>query len=220
MTSLLLVCGMTCASAQWRAGAYGGADWCERSLNGVYDYARSRSMVTGATGGVTGQYNFLDWLGIRMDLVLQQRSFNDTYSIVLDRYSYRNLYADVPLMATFAMQTGKVRAYTAMGGYAGIWASKTVISRPWKKDPVISGVGQAGRQTGFSKADRRFDAGLAGCIGLSYRIMPHMEALAECMLYYGLTDSHNTGSSQFRQPTYDTTGSVCLGVTWLFDKKN
>lgn len=207
----LLIVGMTDVSAQWRAGIYGGAGWTERSLHGVYDYVRSRSMVTGGTLGITGQYNFTDWLGVRTDIVLQQRNFNDTYSILLYRFNHRNTYADVPVMANFSMGGGKLRGYANVGGYAGFWMNHKVESH----------IGtESGSESGFSLADRRFDAGLAGGIGLSYRLYRNLEADAECMVYYGLTDSHDTGSPTFRQPSYDTSAYISLGVVWSFDRKH
>lgn len=215
--TICLLCGLlTEVSAQWRAGVYAGAGSCEREIQGVYDYARSRSAVPGVVAGVSGQYNFTDWLGLRMDVNMQWRNYDDVYSVVTEQYRNRNIYVDVPLMACFSFGGNRLRGYVNLGGYAGIWASRKVFSKPWQGGNFLS-LKKEYVQSGFSRAENRFDAGLAGGIGISYLLCLNLVANAECMLYYGLTDSHNTGSSRFIQPSYDTTPCVCLGIAWQFD---
>ncbi|MBQ0006723.1 MAG: outer membrane beta-barrel protein, partial [Alistipes sp.] len=126
LSLFLLTFCLTDMSAQWRVGLYGGADWCSRSIRYGYDYARTRTTVPGGVVGLTGQYNFLDWLGIRMDVHMQWRNFNDTYSVIKDKYRYRNTYLDIPLMASFSFGGKKLRGYANIGGYAGLWMSKDV----------------------------------------------------------------------------------------------
>ncbi len=216
ITMCLLGSLLSETSAQWRAGVYAGAGFCGRSLQGVYDYARSRSVVPGVVAGVTGQYNFVDWFGIRMDVNMQWRNFDDVYSVIAEQYRNRNLYVDVPLMASFSFGSDRLRGYVNLGGYAGIWASRQVFCKPWQGGSFLP-LRKEYVQTGFTRAENRFDAGAAGGIGISYQFRTNLVASAECMMYYGLTDSHNTGSSRFLQPSYDTTPCVCVGIAWQFD---
>lgn len=212
----ILICSFADVSAQWSAGIYGGVDWCNRSIDRGYDYARSRFALPGGIAGIKGQYNFTPWLGVRMDVNMQCRNFDDIYSIIQEQYHYRNKYVDIPLMVSFSFGGERLRGYANVGGYAGVWILQTIEHKP-----VMDNSGQNWySRSGFSMADKRFDAGLAGGLGILYRITGNLEANAECMLYYALTDSHNTGSSRFSQPFYDTVPCLCLGLTWIFDRKN
>ncbi len=214
---LLLLVGIhSTVSAQWRAGGYGGLSWCERSIQSGYDYVRLRFADTGGMAGLMGQYNFKDWLGVRTDVNVQWRNFHERYSIVGERYSYRNMYVNVPVMANFSFGGKKLRGYVNLGGYAGIWACRNVDSRQWNNGSDASDRHSEVSQSGFSAADKRIDAGAAGGVGLSYQFFSNWIANAECLLYYGLLNNHDTGSSRYSQPSYDTVPCVTLGVAWLF----
>ncbi len=122
-------------------------------------------------------------------------------------------------MASFSFGGKKLRGYANIGGYAGIWTSKDV---KYQINASISGADTNTEygMSGFSDADRKFDAGLVGGLGVSYNFFSNLEAFAESMIYYGLTNSHNTGSSRFEQPSYDTTPCLCVGLRWTFKKRN
>ncbi|MCQ2052212.1 MAG: PorT family protein [Bacteroidaceae bacterium] len=202
------------ASAQWRAGVYGGIDWGKRSINPGYSYAFARSAAVGGVAGVSGQYIFNEWLGIRTDLNAQWRNYNDCYSIMSEYYRYRNMYLTLPVMASFSFGGKKVRGYLGTGVYAGLWCAQNIYSREMHNGKPDF------RHTasGFSKADKRFDAGLAGCLGVTCMLTADLSVNVEGMLYYGLVNSHNTGSSRYVQPSYFTTPCINMGLAWVFDK--
>ena len=203
------------ASAQWRIGAYGGIDWGVRSINPGYNYALARSAVVGGTVGMSGQYNFKEWIGIRTDLNAQWRNYNDSYSVVEEYYRYRNMYLTLPVMASFSFGGEKIRGYVGLGGYIGLWCTQNIDSR---QSNINHSSYSECSSSGFIKADKRFDDGLVGCLGVSCMLTANFALDIEGMLFYGLADSHNTGSSKFLQPSYFTTPCINIGMSWFFGK--
>ncbi len=215
----------TGVSAQWRVGAYGGIDWSKRSINPGYSYSLARTERAGGVAGITSQYAFKEWLSVRMDLNAQWRKYTDKYSVLEIEYRYDNMYLTLPVMASFSFGGDMLRGYADGGAYVGLWCTQCIDSRQRSMTEYDStdhpGHGYAEySESGFSKADRRFDAGIVGCMGISYKIMASLEINIECMLYYGLTDSHNTGSSKFVQPSYYTIPCINMGVAWVLDNKS
>ena len=63
------------ARAQWRVGATTGGNYNFYSMDKQYmsDYEIQGSH--GLTAGVSGQYNFKDWMGVRVDLNFTQKNY-------------------------------------------------------------------------------------------------------------------------------------------------
>ena len=69
---LLAICALfltpETASAQWRVGASAGADYNWYSINVNYQTDYRYDGAWGWSGAVFGQYNFMEWLGLRAEL--------------------------------------------------------------------------------------------------------------------------------------------------------
>ena len=202
-------------SAQWRLGVYAGIDHCNHDLSNGYAYTNQVNGKNGGIFGIMGQYNFCDWFGVRADINLQNRNYNAIYSLEVDKYRYRNTYLTLPLLANFSFGSQQLRGYVNAGGYIAHWVSKKMeclqVFNMSSNDEA-----ETSTPSYFGKADRRFDAGLAGSLGISYLVLPELAINAEGSIYYGLVNSHNTGSSYFKQPAYDTTLGLTIGVAYIF----
>lgn len=201
--------------AQWRVGVYGGLDYCERSLHEGYDYTNHHDGKIGSIFGITGQYNFNSWLGLRADINCQSRNYNASYTYWRNIYEYRNTYLTLPLMANLSGGSERLRGYVNLGGYIGHWSSQKITGSHVRN--ISTNVYEnIGTEKGFNDSNRRFDAGLAGGIGASYLITPHIAINAEWMIYYGLVNNHNTGSKYYKQPSFDDVKSYTIGITYVF----
>jgi len=201
--------------AQWTVGVYGGLDYCERSYNAGYDYTNYLDGKTGAVYGITGQYNILDWLGVRADINWQSRNFDSSHTYWRNRYRHRNTYLTVPVMANISKGKGRLKGYVNLGGYLGHWQSQKIEGTSVKN--ISTNVYEnIGTERGFNPSNRRFDAGLAGGLGVSYLILPHIAIRAEWMMYYGLVNNHETGSGYYRQPSYDDVKIYTIGICYVF----
>ena len=63
------------ANAQWRVGVTAGADYNVFSIDKQYMADVLFDGRWGVTYGVTGQYNFTDWFGVRADFNLTQKNY-------------------------------------------------------------------------------------------------------------------------------------------------
>ena len=217
---ILAVCVLSATamtvSAQWRLGIYAGIDHCNHELSNGYAYTNLINGKSGGIFGIMGQYNFCDWFGVRADINLQNRNYNAIYSLELDRYRYRNTYVTLPILANFSFGSQQLRGYVNAGGYIAHWISKKVECQQVLNPLDRGDEAETSEPSDFGKADRRFDAGLAGSIGISYLVLPELAINAEGSIYYGLVNSHKTGSSYFKQPAYDTTLGLTIGVAYIF----
>jgi hypothetical protein len=66
--ALLALTLPTLASAQWRVGVNGGADFNHYTINTQFQSDYQYKDRWGCTFGVMGQYDFYNWLGVRAEL--------------------------------------------------------------------------------------------------------------------------------------------------------
>jgi hypothetical protein len=159
-------------------------------------------------------YQFNQWLGIRSGLNLLSRNYytrlDVAYSDVTNTYAttYNNLYLQLPVMADFSIGGEACRINFMFGGYGAYWLSQ------WRHGYVyVAGDPRPFTGDAYSfieGSDRRFDAGLAGGIGLSLRVAPDWMLHFEGDYYHGLV------STAKDYKTYNRTWTFGLGVTYHF----
>lgn len=160
-------------------------------------------------------YQFNEWFGIRTGLALISKNYatklNVSYNDVEGKYStfYQNQYLQLPLMADFSIGGEAVRIHVMAGGYAGYWISQY-------RDGYIYKANDARPYTGWSYMfvdgyDNRFDAGLAGGVGLTMRVAPCWQLHFEGNYYHGLISTAKSPSKTFHR-----TWTFGMGVTYHF----
>ena len=220
---------MALAAAQWRVGVTAGYARNTLSMDTGYAYDLRYEARDGFTVGIPVQYDFFDWFGLRADVVFVQKGQKmhrtDVYNAI--RTDTRNNYLQLPVMANFSFGGERVRGFLNAGGYVGGWLSgrREGVTRRFFSD--------AGDENGAitpdnryefdekvpfdSRRDNRFEAGLVGGVGVSYRVAPRVELQAEGRCYYALTDMQKN-YMKFRTPRYNTTFVVQVGCNVILGK--
>ena len=100
------------ASAQWRVGVTAGAAYNHYSINKQYWLDYQYEGAWSPTIGVTGQYDFNSWLGVRADLSWTQKNHRE-YRRRLENVDYKvkNHYLLLPVMASFNFGGQKLRGF-------------------------------------------------------------------------------------------------------------
>lgn len=218
------------STAQWRVGLTAGYSRNTLSTDTGYAYDMRYEARDGFTVGIPVQYDFRDWFGLRADLVFVQKGQkmhrSDVYQAI--QTDTRNNYLQLPVMASFSFGGKRVRGFLNAGGYVGGWLSshrEGVTMRLFSDE----GVSQSGLITPNnvyefdekapfdSRRDNRFEAGLVGGVGVSWRVAPRIELQAEGRCYYALTDMQKD-YMKFRTPRYNTTFVVQVGCSVLLGK--
>jgi len=200
------------AMAQWSVGLNAGVNIDQPRVNTQYAYTRNYVYGTGAILALPVQYNFYDWLGLVMEPNCQYRC---TYYSQTNFYSetQHNVYMEVPLMVDFSFGGKKVRGFVRVGGYIGGWLAG------WRECMMN---GESSSQTmkhEFTDQQRRFDAGLAGGIGLRWLTHRKVSMSLEYRYYYDCLSSelpHRVGSYN----RFDNLHSVTLGVQFNLVKQH
>lgn len=175
-------------------------------------------------------YQVNEWFGIRSGLQLMSKNSscdnNVVYNGMENRYTTdnQNLYLQLPVMADLSLGGEAVRIHFMAGGYAGFWASQWRHGYVYVADDPRPFAGDA---YSFVKAedgsfsDNRFDAGLAGGLGLELRVAPAWRLLFEGNYYHGLI-STSKGSfmtndgMQVNYKSLNRTWTFGMGVTYQF----
>lgn len=184
---------MSVESARW-----GGTWYAMRGLN-----------LEGRVG-----YQFNQWFGIRSGLSLISRNYYTqlevAYNDVTNTYStnYNNLYLQMPIMADFSVGGEACRINFMFGGYNAYWLSQWRHGYVFVADDPRPFTGDA--YSFIEGSDRRFDAGLAGGLGLSLRVAPSW------MLHFEGTYYHGMVSTAKDYKTYNRTWTFGLGATYHF----
>lgn len=213
-------------AAQWKVGAFAGYDYNHYNIDTQYAYDLNFKGRAGVTIGMLGEYVFKDWLGVRAELVYLQkghimdRLYNETMQ------KRRDHYLELPVMARFSFGSDKIRGFLHAGGYVGYWMNSRVkgseLSLTYDPDKQIE-YEDANEFVDYDhdykfdkRRDNRFDAGLIGGIGLSYRILPYLEVEAEGRCYYSLTSITKNYMKHSKQPQYNTTITTQVSVKYCF----
>ena len=203
------------ASAQWRVGVTGGADYNVFSMNKQYLTDYEIDGRWGVTLGVSGQYDINSWLGVRADLNWTQKNHRIHRMILKDMdYKVQNDYLQLPVMATFSVGGQKLRGFCNLGVYAGYWLSSH------RKGSDYNSFGKYtwdfNEKVSFnSESDQRWDCGFVGGIGLEYHITPHWAAQAELRHYYSTT-STTKQYMRVKDYRYNNTTAIQIGGYYIF----
>lgn len=203
------------ASAQWRLGVTGGAAYNVFSMDKQYMVDYQIDGRWGATVGISGQYDFNSWLGIRADLNWTQKNYRK-HRMILDQmdYKYNNNYLQLPVMASFSVGGEKLRGFCNLGVYAGYWLNS--YRNGFDYNNFGEYVLTFSEDVAFdSNRDQRLDIGLLGGIGLEYRITPHWAAQAEVRYYYS-TVSTTKQYMRVKDYRYNATTAIQLGAYYIF----
>ena len=184
----------------------------------------------GFTVGIPVQYDFFDWLGVRAEVSFVQKGHKMHRTDVWNKLhtDTRNNYLHVPVMARFSFGEQRVRGFFNAGGYIGGWLSSHRKGLAFRYFGDGSGDNSGwitpGNSYEFdekvpfdSRRDNRFEAGLAGGIGVACRVAPRVEVEVEGRCYYALTDMQKA-YMKFQAPRYNTTFVIQAGCNILLGK--
>lgn len=160
-------------------------------------------------------YQFNEWFGIRSGLSLLSKNYStdlkvSNYDVTSNYQTYhQNQYIQLPLMADLSIGGEAVRIHFMAGGYAAFWASHY-------RDGYVYVPGDSRPYTGWTYRfvkgyDNRFDAGLAGGIGLTMQVTPAWQLHFEGNYYHGLI---STAKKPYK--TFNRTWTFGMGLTYHF----
>lgn len=203
------------ANAQWKVGVTAGTDYNVFSIDKQYMADVLFDGRWGITCGVSGQYNFADWFGVRADLNMTQKNYrmHRAYHTAIDM-KYRNTYLLLPVMASFSFGGQKLRGFCNLGVYGGYWMhsyrsgdemnSFTDLSYEFNETLEFS-----------SERDQRWDCGLVGGIGMEYQFAKHWAAQVELRYYYSTT-SITKQYMRIKDYRYNSTTAIQVGASYVF----
>ena len=205
------------AEAQWRVGASGGADYNWFSINKQYQNNYHYDGAWGWNAAVFGQYNFMDWLGLRFELEASERNhrFYRDGIYAGTNYINRNTYLQLPVMAQFSFGGSKVRGFVNAGVYGGYWIAgrqKGTYHDPFSHQELDIDVPYEFQ----SKKDCRWDFGLAGGLGVEYRFLEHWAVHVEGRCYYSFISTVKPYMQYVSDRRYNTTLGIQAGFSYIF----
>lgn len=140
-------------------------------------------------------YQFNSWFGIRSGLSLMSKAYGYDFAYIFrpnaddpsteyetsDYYYHRNTYLQLPVMADLSVGGENVRLHLMLGGYAAFALSH------YSEDYINGDIFPTNAGNGFPSSDyRRWDAGLAGGLGLTLNLTPAWQFHVECDYYHSL----------------------------------
>ena len=202
--------------AQWRVGVNAGATYNMYSIDKQYMTDYKYDGVWSFTTGVTGQYNFKDWFGLRAGLNVMQRNYRHTRSQMSENLDmkYKNTYLMLPVTANFSFGGKTLRGFTNLGIYAGYWMTSYRSGRDFNSFGGI--VYEFSEKVPFySDRDRRWDFGYTGSVGMEYHFAKHWVAQAEVLCYYSAISTVKN-MEYYKDYRYNTTIGIQAGVSYKF----
>jgi len=216
---LLLLLIPMLVHAQWRVGITGGPDY-----NGFSRDTHGRTFnykgTYGWSAGVMGQYDIMDWLGVRAELNWTQKNnkaqnaIANLSGVVKEYFKHKeiNSYIQLPLMAALDYEYKQWRGLLNLGGYGAWW-----MARDNDFDVTLQNVSVTPlTEPEFVKErDQRCDFGFVGGIGIERRINQHFSCQVEARCYYSTTSTQKD-YMRIKDPRYNTTYTLQLAVCYIF----
>lgn len=198
----------------WKIGVTMGGTINTYHMNNSYQSDWSEHCRGGFEAGVSGQYNFTKWFGVRADLMWMQKNYRRSRTMITNSYKYTNNYLQLPVMANFSFGGCKLRGFVNLGVYGGYWMSS---SADVCATNVIADRTDEISQSGLinSERDNRFVFGYVGGAGVEYRFMPHWSAQVEFRYYYDAT-SQVKQYQRISDHRYNSTMAIQAGVFYNF----
>ena len=191
--------------AQWKVGA-----GCGPSLN-FYDSQQQeweyRNNSWGIAAGGFGQYNFKNYIGVRVEINWVQKNNYKYFSYYSQETGIKtiNNYLQMPIMATGSIKFGKIGLFLNAGIYGAYWLSSSASS-----DMEIH---ESTRIN--TDYNNRFDFGLVGGFGVEYLINKHIALQLEARCYYS-TVSAKKELDGIKNPQYNTAFVFQPSICYLF----
>lgn len=214
------------ATAQWSVGLSSG--YARNTVTTDREYADGLRYAphNGFTIGIPVQYDFRSWFSLRAELCWVQKgqcAYRTDYYEGLYTDT-RNNYLQLPMMAHFSFGGERLRGFLHAGFYVGYWVSshrKGVAAQLMGPNPETGDwTYPFDEKAPFdSRRDNRFEAGLAGGVGLYYRLTPRIRIEAEGRCYYALTDMQKQ-YMKYLIPRYNTTFTTQIGCIVTLGKFN
>lgn len=204
------------ASAHWRVGASGGATYNWHEINTQYQTDFRYDGAWGWKAAVFTQYNFFDWLGLRVEAEVAERNhrFRRTGIYSGTNYVTHNTYLQLPVMVQFSFGGQKVRGFANVGVYAGYWATGRYNGSFY--NPIMNEIYPVDEPYIFqNEKDQRGDFGLAGGLGLEYRFADHWAVHAEGRCYYSFISTVKQ-YMEIKDYRYNTTLGIQTGFSYIF----
>lgn len=204
------------ASAQWRVGASGGADYNWYSINTHYQTDLHYVGAWGWGAAIFTQYNFYDWIGLRAEFEATERNYRFYRTGVYSGTDYilHNTYLQLPVMTQFSFGGEKVRGFVNVGVYAGFWTAGHYKGSYY--DYLIEKYIPLNKPYEFqSEKDQRADFGLAGGLGIEYRFLKNWGLHAEARCYYSFISTVKQ-YMEIKDYRYNTTLGIQIGFNYYF----
>lgn len=195
---MLYACSM---NAQWRVGITAGADYNHYSRDNHYMEDWHYTGAWGASVGIMGQYNFTKWFGLRADFNWTQKNHKEYFDFSDKKYKYnciiKNLYLQLPFMASFQYGRNHIKAFIHLGGYGGYWVRQNQMEMNKERD-------------------RRIDFGWIYGGGAEYKFNNHWALQAEARCYYSMQSTHKDYMRNLKDPRYNTTYTFQMALCYDF----
>ena len=204
----------TVAHAQWRVGATIGTSTNHYRMDRQYMSDYHINDRWGLTMGVTGQYDFTEWLGVRADFNWTQKNHRVLRDRIPMDYKYVNNYLQLPVMALFSFGGQKLRGFCNLGVYGGYWLSSNYSGVDYNSF-VGAPYDVKGHVDFNSDRDQRWDCGFVGGLGVEYRFARHWGAQVEARYYYSTT-SVQKQYMRVKDYRYNSTLALQAGVSYFF----
>jgi opacity protein-like surface antigen len=202
------------AHAQWRVGATIGTTANHYRMDRQYMSDYHINDRWGLTMGVTGQYDFTEWLGVRADFNWTQKNHRVLRDRIPMDYKYVNNYLQLPVMASFSFGGQKLRGFCNLGVYGGYWLSSNYSGVDYNSF-VGAPYDVKGHVDFNSDRDQRWDCGFVGGLGVEYRFARHWGAQVEARYYYSTT-SVQKQYMRVKDYRYNSTLALQAGACYFF----
>ena len=203
-------------AARWRVGMSAGMDYNVYMADKQYMTDYRIVNYFGYTVGISGRYDFYDWLALRAELNMTQKNHRLTrYERSAMNYYYTNYYLQLPVTVNFSFGGDKVRGFANVGFYGGYWVASQLTGTDYNYFSNPATIIHLNEDGLIPKRDQRWDCGPTVGLGIEYKCHPHWALQWECHYYHSVLNSRKH-YMRVRESAYNATLVLQMTAEYIF----
>ncbi len=208
LLSIIAITMCNVLMAQWNVGFTVGCSSNQYDYDTQWAYRLRYENRWGYTAEIPVSYSVNEWLKITSGIAYVEKGFFLMNGV--NNIERRDCHLSVPVSAEFSFGNDRWRGFCCLGGYA------SYLMASYFDGVAFSGISYEPfheKRSFDSEVDNRFELGVVGGAGASYKFSEGWLCVISAKYYYALTDQHKD-YQRLRFPAYNRTLAFQIGLVY------
>lgn len=207
LLSIIAITVCNVLMAQWNVGFTVGCSSNQYDYDTQWAYRLRYENRWGYTAEIPVSYSVNEWFKITSGIAYVEKGFFLMNGV--NNIERRDCHLSVPVSAEFSFGNDRWRGFCCLGGYASYLMASYFDGGAFSTSYELFHE----KRSFDSEVDNRFELGVVGGAGASYKFSEGWLCVISAKYYYALTDQHKD-YQRLRFPAYNRTLAFQIGLVY------